>query len=90
MGRFNNEMLEVQDLHIDMMIGILIAKEGSFAPALARDPPISIEELMNIVEKFIHEEEINAMKDVECARPRRGRDRRDREGHQRGRCEKDH
>ena len=41
MGRFNNKMLEVQDLRIDMMVSILIywLEKGPFVLALARDPP---------------------------------------------------
>ncbi|KAL2235738.1 UNVERIFIED_CONTAM: hypothetical protein Sindi_1306000 [Sesamum indicum] len=48
MGRFNNETLEVQDLRIYMMVNILIhgLKKGSFTWALARDPPIDVEQLM--------------------------------------------
>ncbi|KAL2249904.1 UNVERIFIED_CONTAM: Retrovirus-related Pol polyprotein from transposon gypsy [Sesamum indicum] len=50
MGRFNNETLEVQDLRIDMMVSILIhgLKKGSFASALARDPPMDVEQLMRL------------------------------------------
>ncbi|XP_011087056.1 uncharacterized protein LOC105168618 [Sesamum indicum] len=67
MGRFNNETLEVQDLRIDMMISILIhgLKKGVFASALARDPPIDVEQLMAMAQKYIDEEEMNAMKDEE-------------------------
>ncbi|KAL0445856.1 UNVERIFIED_CONTAM: hypothetical protein Slati_1713500 [Sesamum latifolium] len=75
-GRFNNETLEVQDLRIDMMVSILIhgLKKGPFASALARDPPEDVEQLMRIAQKYIDEEEINAMKDGEWQRSRdRGR-----------------
>ncbi|KAL2241784.1 UNVERIFIED_CONTAM: Retrovirus-related Pol polyprotein from transposon opus [Sesamum indicum] len=87
MGRFNNETLEVQDLRIDMMTSILIhgLKKGVFASALARDPPIDTEQLMAVAQKYIDEEEMNAMKDEEWritserareGRYSRGRDRR--------------
>ncbi|KAL0410964.1 UNVERIFIED_CONTAM: hypothetical protein Slati_3686100 [Sesamum latifolium] len=71
-GRFNNETLEVQDLRIDMMVSILIhgLKKGPFASALARDPPEDVEQLMRIAQKYIDEEEINAMKDGEWQRSR--------------------
>ncbi|KAL0373696.1 UNVERIFIED_CONTAM: hypothetical protein Sradi_3285300 [Sesamum radiatum] len=75
-GRFNNETLEVQDLRIDMIVSILIhgLKKGPLASALARDPPEDVEQLMKIAQKYIDEEEINAMKDGECQRSRdRGR-----------------
>ncbi|KAL2228727.1 UNVERIFIED_CONTAM: hypothetical protein Sindi_1852400 [Sesamum indicum] len=67
MGRFNNETLEVQDLRIDMMVSILIhgLKKGPFASALARDPPTNVEKLMRLAQKYINEEEMNAMKDGE-------------------------
>ncbi|KAL2234291.1 UNVERIFIED_CONTAM: Retrovirus-related Pol polyprotein from transposon [Sesamum indicum] len=76
MGRFNNETLEVPDLRIDMMISILIhgLKKGAFASALARDPPSDVEQLMNLAQKYIDEEEMNAMKDGEW-RGEYGRDR---------------
>ncbi|KAL2250275.1 UNVERIFIED_CONTAM: hypothetical protein Sindi_2149800 [Sesamum indicum] len=66
-GRFNNETLEVQDLRIDMMVSILIhgLRKGAFASALARDPPSDVEQLMNLAQKYIDEEEMNAMKDGE-------------------------
>ncbi|KAL0454583.1 UNVERIFIED_CONTAM: hypothetical protein Slati_0797500 [Sesamum latifolium] len=75
-GRFNNETLEVQGLRIDMMLSILIhgLKKGPFASALARDPPEDVEQLMRIAQKYIDEEEINAMQDGEWQRSRdRGR-----------------
>ncbi|KAL0403667.1 UNVERIFIED_CONTAM: hypothetical protein Sradi_2007500 [Sesamum radiatum] len=75
-GRFNNETLEVQDLRIDMIVSILIhgLKKGPLASALARDPPEDVEQLMKIAQKYIDEEEINAMKDGEWHRSRdRGR-----------------
>ncbi|KAL2251819.1 UNVERIFIED_CONTAM: Retrovirus-related Pol polyprotein from transposon opus [Sesamum indicum] len=67
MGRFNNETLEVQDLRIDMMTSIIIhgLKKGVFASALARDPPADVEQLMAVAQKYIDEEEMNAMKDEE-------------------------
>ncbi|KAL2240129.1 UNVERIFIED_CONTAM: Retrovirus-related Pol polyprotein from transposon [Sesamum indicum] len=67
MGRFNNETLEVQELRIDMLVSILIhgLRKGSFASALARDPPYDVEQLMAIAQKYIDEEEMNAMKDSE-------------------------
>ncbi|KAL0374128.1 UNVERIFIED_CONTAM: hypothetical protein Sradi_3328500 [Sesamum radiatum] len=71
-GRFNNETLEVQDLRIDMIVSILIhgLKKGPLASALARDPPEDIEQLMKVAQKYIDEEEINAMKDGEWQRTR--------------------
>ncbi|KAL2228729.1 UNVERIFIED_CONTAM: hypothetical protein Sindi_1852600, partial [Sesamum indicum] len=67
MGRFNNETLEIQDLRTDMMVSILIhgLKKGPFASALARDPPTNVEQLMRLAQKYINEEEMNAMKDGE-------------------------
>ncbi|KAL2250219.1 UNVERIFIED_CONTAM: hypothetical protein Sindi_2495600 [Sesamum indicum] len=64
-GRFNNEMIEIQDLRIDMMVSILIhgLKKGPFASALAHDPPGDAEQLMALAQKYIDEEEMNAMKD---------------------------
>ncbi|KAL2226893.1 UNVERIFIED_CONTAM: Retrovirus-related Pol polyprotein from transposon [Sesamum indicum] len=66
-GRFNNEMIEIQDLRIDMMVSILIhgLKKGPFASALACDPPGDAEQLMALAQKYIDEEEMNAMKDYE-------------------------
>ncbi|KAL2232451.1 UNVERIFIED_CONTAM: hypothetical protein Sindi_1425100 [Sesamum indicum] len=66
-GRFNNETLDVEDLKIDMMVSILIhgGKEGPFALALARDPPAGVDQLMRMAQKYIDEEEMNAMKDGE-------------------------
>ncbi|KAL2228388.1 UNVERIFIED_CONTAM: hypothetical protein Sindi_1818500 [Sesamum indicum] len=66
-GRFNNEMIEIQDLRIDMMVSILIheLKKGPFASSLARDPPGDAEQLMALAQKYIDEEEMNAMKDYE-------------------------
>ncbi|KAL2228716.1 UNVERIFIED_CONTAM: hypothetical protein Sindi_1851300 [Sesamum indicum] len=63
-------MLEVQDLRIDMMVSTLIhgLKKGLFASALARDPPGGTEQLMELVQKYIDEEEMNAMKDNEWTR----------------------
>ncbi|KAL2246210.1 UNVERIFIED_CONTAM: Retrovirus-related Pol polyprotein from transposon [Sesamum indicum] len=84
-GRFNNETLEVQDLRIDMMTSILIhgLKKGVFASALARDPPVDTEQLMAMAQKYIDEEEMNAMKDEEwrvtTERARDGRFARDRD-----------
>ncbi|KAL2238352.1 UNVERIFIED_CONTAM: Transposon Ty3-G Gag-Pol polyprotein [Sesamum indicum] len=77
MGRFNNGTLEVPDLRIDMMVSILIhgLKKGAFASALARDPPTDIEQLMNMAQKYIDEEEMNALKDGEW-RSDEGRGRR--------------
>ncbi|KAL0394443.1 UNVERIFIED_CONTAM: Retrovirus-related Pol polyprotein from transposon gypsy [Sesamum latifolium] len=75
-GRFNNETLEIQDLRIDMMVSILIhdLKKRLFASALARDPPEDVEQLMRVAQKYIDEEEINAMKDGEWQRSKdRGR-----------------
>ncbi|XP_011075709.1 uncharacterized protein LOC105160143 [Sesamum indicum] len=84
-GRFNNEVLEVQDLRIDMMVSILIhgLKKGPFASALARDPPARIEQLMEMAQKYIDEEEMNAMKDNEWTRdPGRSKGERSRDGKQ--------
>ncbi|KAL2253131.1 UNVERIFIED_CONTAM: Retrovirus-related Pol polyprotein from transposon opus [Sesamum indicum] len=66
-GRFNNKMIEIQDLRIDMMVSILIhgLKKGPFTSALARDPPGDAEQLMALAKKYIDEEEMNAMKDYE-------------------------
>ncbi|KAL0324801.1 UNVERIFIED_CONTAM: hypothetical protein Sradi_5049400, partial [Sesamum radiatum] len=66
-GRFNNKMLEVQDLRLDMMVSILIydLKKEPLASALARDPPEDVEQLMRVAQKYIDEEEINVMKDGE-------------------------
>ncbi|KAL0453504.1 UNVERIFIED_CONTAM: hypothetical protein Slati_1328500 [Sesamum latifolium] len=75
-GRFNNETLEIQDLRIDMMVSILIhgLKKGPFASALARDPPEDVEQLIRVAQKYIDEEEINAMKDGEWQKSKdRGR-----------------
>ncbi|KAL2248675.1 UNVERIFIED_CONTAM: hypothetical protein Sindi_2341200 [Sesamum indicum] len=67
MGRFNNETLEVQELRIDMLVSILIhgLRKGPFTSALARDPPNDVEQLMALAQKYIDEEEMNAMKDSE-------------------------
>lgn len=75
-----------------MMINILIhgLKKGYFASALVCDPLESIEQIIDIAQKYIHEEEINAKKEVEWARPRRERERRDEEGHMRDRSGEDH
>ncbi|KAL0427471.1 UNVERIFIED_CONTAM: hypothetical protein Slati_2921900 [Sesamum latifolium] len=91
MGRFNNETLEVQDLRIDMMVNILIhgLKKGSFASALARDPPGDVKQLMSIAQKYIDEEEMNAIKDDEWFRGRDRDRRRDRPKDRRFRSEKD-
>ncbi|KAL2228687.1 UNVERIFIED_CONTAM: hypothetical protein Sindi_1848400 [Sesamum indicum] len=66
-GRFNNEMIEIQDLHIDIVVSILIhgLKKGPFASTLARDPPGDAKQLMALAQKYIDEEEMNAMKDYE-------------------------
>ncbi|XP_011069645.1 uncharacterized protein LOC105155468 [Sesamum indicum] len=86
MGRYNNEVLEVQDLRIDMMVSILIhgMQKGPFASALARDPPMGTEQLMEMAQKYIDEEEMNAMKDSYWSKdPARMRGERSREGKQR-------
>ncbi|KAL0313835.1 UNVERIFIED_CONTAM: hypothetical protein Sangu_2227900 [Sesamum angustifolium] len=92
-GRFNNKMLEVQDLRLDMMVSILIhdLKKGSLASALAKDPPEDVEQLMRVAHKYIDEEEINAMKDREWQRLK-GRDRgkEDRDRHARPEKEREH
>ncbi|KAL0428188.1 UNVERIFIED_CONTAM: Retrovirus-related Pol polyprotein from transposon gypsy [Sesamum latifolium] len=85
--RFNNKTLEVQDLRIDMMVSILIhgLKRGPLASALARDSPEDVEQLMRIAQKYIDEEEINAMKDGEWQRLRdRGHWRDNKEKRERG------
>ncbi|KAL0313135.1 UNVERIFIED_CONTAM: hypothetical protein Sradi_5712800 [Sesamum radiatum] len=58
------------DLRVDMIVSILIhgLKKGPLASALARDPPEDIEQLMKVAQKYIDEEEINAMKDGEWQR----------------------
>ncbi|KAK4415502.1 hypothetical protein Salat_2657600 [Sesamum alatum] len=65
--RFNTEVLDVHDLRVDMMTSILIhgLKKGPVASALARDPPIDVEELHFIAEKYIQEEEMNILKENE-------------------------
>ncbi|KAL2251369.1 UNVERIFIED_CONTAM: hypothetical protein Sindi_2259200 [Sesamum indicum] len=67
MGRFNNETLEVQELRIDMLVSILIygLRKGPFTSALARDPAGDVEQLMALAQKYIDEEEMNAIKDFE-------------------------
>ncbi|KAL0414906.1 UNVERIFIED_CONTAM: hypothetical protein Sradi_1692300 [Sesamum radiatum] len=69
-GRSNNETLEMQDLRIDMIVSILIhgLRKGPLASALARDPPEDVEQLMRVAQKYIDEEEINAMKEGEWQR----------------------
>ncbi|KAL2236255.1 UNVERIFIED_CONTAM: Retrovirus-related Pol polyprotein from transposon opus [Sesamum indicum] len=54
-------------LRIDMMVSIVIhgMKKGPFASALARDLPTNVEQLMHLAQKYINEEEMNAMKDGE-------------------------
>ncbi|KAL2236311.1 UNVERIFIED_CONTAM: hypothetical protein Sindi_0822800 [Sesamum indicum] len=62
----------------NMMVSILIhgLKKGPLASALARDPPADIEQLMNLAQKYIDEEEMNAMKDGEWKIDKeQGRDR---------------
>ncbi|KAL0446449.1 UNVERIFIED_CONTAM: hypothetical protein Slati_1772800 [Sesamum latifolium] len=83
-GRFNNETLEVQNSRIDMILSVLIhgLKNGSFALAPARDPPEDVEQLMQLSQKYIDEEDMNAMKDGEWSNPGgqdRGCDRRRRD-----------
>ncbi|KAL0444287.1 UNVERIFIED_CONTAM: hypothetical protein Slati_2151400 [Sesamum latifolium] len=65
-GRLNTEVL-VPDLRVDMMTPILIhgLKMGTLASALARDPPVVIEEIHMIAEKYILEEEMNILKENE-------------------------
>ncbi|KAL2226526.1 uncharacterized protein LOC105160137 [Sesamum indicum] len=67
MGRFNNETLEVQELRNYMIVSILIhgLRKGPFISVLARDPPGDVEQLMALAQKYIDEEEMNAMKDSE-------------------------
>ncbi|KAL2226476.1 UNVERIFIED_CONTAM: hypothetical protein Sindi_2006300 [Sesamum indicum] len=67
MGRFNNETLEVQELRINMIVSILIhgLRKGPFISALARDPSGDVEQVMALAQKYIDEEEVNAMKDSE-------------------------
>ncbi|KAL2226150.1 UNVERIFIED_CONTAM: hypothetical protein Sindi_1973700, partial [Sesamum indicum] len=76
MGRFNNETLEVQELRIDMLVSIFIhgLRKGPFTSALARD----VEQLMALAQKYIDEEEMNAMKDSK----RRDRDYASRRPHE--------
>ncbi|KAL2245800.1 UNVERIFIED_CONTAM: hypothetical protein Sindi_2848200 [Sesamum indicum] len=65
--------------------------KGVFASALARDPPADVEQLMALAQKYIDEEEMNAMKDEEwrvTADSRRGRDRNEREGDRRSKQKK--
>ncbi|KAL0378376.1 UNVERIFIED_CONTAM: hypothetical protein Sradi_3143100 [Sesamum radiatum] len=65
--RFNNELLEVQDMKIEMIVSILIhgLPKGPFAVALAHKPPTSNEEFMEIFDQYIRGEEIIAMKEGE-------------------------
>ncbi|KAL2243316.1 UNVERIFIED_CONTAM: hypothetical protein Sindi_0449600 [Sesamum indicum] len=92
-GRFNNETLEVQELRIDMLVSILIhgLRKSSFASALARDPPTDVEQLMALAQKYIDEEEMNAMKDLERRErdyvPRRPQENRE-GGHKQPKTEK--
>ncbi|KAL2226532.1 UNVERIFIED_CONTAM: hypothetical protein Sindi_2011900 [Sesamum indicum] len=67
MGSFTNETLEVQELRNYMIVSILIhgLRKGPFTSALARDPPGDVEQLMALAQKYIDEEEMNAMKDSE-------------------------
>ncbi|XP_011100847.1 uncharacterized protein LOC105178959 [Sesamum indicum] len=67
MERFSNETLELQDLRIHMIVSILIhgLKKGPFTSALARDPSSDVEQVMALAQKYIDEEEMNAMKDSE-------------------------
>ncbi|KAL2226260.1 UNVERIFIED_CONTAM: Retrovirus-related Pol polyprotein from transposon gypsy [Sesamum indicum] len=60
----SNEQL---DQRIDMMVSIFFhgLRKGPFASALARDPPVDVEQLMSVAQKYIDEEEMNAMKDGE-------------------------
>ncbi|KAL2248154.1 UNVERIFIED_CONTAM: Retrovirus-related Pol polyprotein from transposon [Sesamum indicum] len=89
MGRSNNETLEVQELRIDMLVSILIhgLRKGPFTSALARDPPSDVEQLMALAQKYIDEEEMNAMKDSERRErdyaPRQPHESRETEGAQR-------
>ncbi|KAL0403772.1 UNVERIFIED_CONTAM: protein putative RECOMBINATION INITIATION DEFECT 1 [Sesamum radiatum] len=55
-------------------VSILIhgLRKGPLASALARDPPEDVEQLMRIAQKYIDEEERNAMKDGEWQRSRDG------------------
>ncbi|KAL2245881.1 UNVERIFIED_CONTAM: hypothetical protein Sindi_2856300 [Sesamum indicum] len=56
--RFNDEILEGQDLRIDMMTSMLIheLKKGPFASALARDQPGDTKHLIHLARKYIDEE----------------------------------
>ncbi|KAL2248078.1 uncharacterized protein LOC105179804 [Sesamum indicum] len=50
-----------------MIVSILIhgLRKGPFTSALARDPPSDVEQLMALAQKYIDEEEMNAVKDSE-------------------------
>ncbi|KAL0303488.1 UNVERIFIED_CONTAM: hypothetical protein Sradi_6216900 [Sesamum radiatum] len=75
-----------------MIVSILIhgLKKGPLASALARDPPEDVEQLMRVAQKYIDEEEINAMKDGEWQRSRdRGRWKDNKEKHVRTERERD-
>ncbi|KAL0448048.1 UNVERIFIED_CONTAM: hypothetical protein Slati_1932700 [Sesamum latifolium] len=75
-----------------MMVSILIhgLKKGPLASALAKDPPEDAEQLMRVTQKYINEEEINAMKDGEWQRSKdRGRWKDSREKHVRTDKERD-
>ncbi|KAL2240962.1 UNVERIFIED_CONTAM: hypothetical protein Sindi_0737400 [Sesamum indicum] len=50
-----------------MIVSILIhgLRKGTFTSTLARDPPSDVEQLMAVTQKYIDEEEMNAMKDSE-------------------------
>ncbi|KAL0438973.1 UNVERIFIED_CONTAM: hypothetical protein Slati_2380300 [Sesamum latifolium] len=56
--------------------------KGPLASALARDPPKDVEQLMRVTQKYIDEEESNAMKEGEWQRSRdRGRWKENRDKH---------
>ncbi|KAK4416050.1 hypothetical protein Salat_2712400 [Sesamum alatum] len=76
MARFNNEMLDVQDLRIEMVTNILIhgLDKGPFASALARNPPKNMEELSEMAEQYIRKEEIGKARLNDSAKVESGRD----------------
>ncbi|KAL0313506.1 UNVERIFIED_CONTAM: hypothetical protein Sradi_5749900 [Sesamum radiatum] len=75
-----------------MIVSILIhgLRKRPLASALAKDPPEDVEQLMRVAQKYIDEEEINAMKDGEWQRSRdKGKWKDNRERYQRAEKERE-
>lgn len=68
MNCFNN-LLDVHDLKIEMVISILIhgLLKGPSASALTRNPLITMEELIEVLQQYMQVKEINVMKNGEWA-----------------------